>query len=73
MSNKTGPMVQSEPCFIGFRKLQNNGGSVVVSLPADALNEEFDVDPEDLVGESASVRLDDDGSYRVSLTPLVER
>lgn len=65
-------MSDKQPCYIGFRRIQDNGGSVVVSIPATAVREEFGVEPEDIQGEDVSASLYNNGDYKISLGPVVD-
>lgn len=71
MVHQTSDNSSAKIAYVGFRKVHRNGASVVVSLPASAIKNEFDCEPEDLNGEDVSATLEDNGEYHISLGPLV--
>jgi len=72
MVRQTSDKSSNKIAYVGFRKVHTNGGSVVVSLPASAIKNEFDCDPEDLNGEDVSATLRDNGEYHISLGPVID-
>jgi hypothetical protein len=54
--------------YVGVRKLQGKGGSVVVSIPRAEVRDQLDIDPEKLEKETVRATLYSDGTYEVDLS-----
>lgn len=54
----------------GSRKLQPKGNSLAVTLPKEEMEKKLDLDPDEIVGEFVTVKLDDGGTCTVELGPL---
>lgn len=63
-----GDMAQNpEVVSAGARKLQEKGGSVVISIPKKDCREQLGIDLDELKGEHTTIKIYEDGSVRTAL------